>query len=695
MRFRNGFWHLDDNVTLFSNKEYFETGAKNGKFSLFACSNPVTCRNDTLNNPVITTEITAVQPDILRVDVYHHKGCVNEKPFPEIPVISEGLTGENSISSGNLKAEFINGELVFTFKGKELTKRFSRLSGCMNTPAGTFMAEYLTTDIGENYYGLGERFTSFVKNGQKVEMWNLDSGCSSEMSHKNVPFFVSSKNYGVFVLSYGRVSFEMGSEVAQCAQFSVRGERLSYVIIAGDTLKDVVSLYTSITGRPSLPPKWSFGLWLSTSFTTDYSEKTVLSFVDRMKSENIPLSVIHFDCFWMKGFQWVDFEWDKDMFPDPQGMLEKLHDRGLHVSVWINPYVAQKSHLFDEGARKGYFLRKDDGNVWQCDVWQAGMAIVDFTNPEAVKWYQSKLRKLVDMGVDCFKTDFGENIPTENVVWADGSDPLLMHNKYTYIYNKTVFSLLEEMKGDEAIVFTRSGTIGSQTMPVHWAGDNVATYSSMAETLRGGLSLSLSGFGFWSHDIGGFEDTTAPDLFKRWVAFGLLSSHSRLHGSSSYRVPWAFDEEACRVTEFFTNLKMSLLPYLWKCAEESHSTGIPVLRPLILEFGFDDEMIRYLDREYMLGPDILIAPVMREDGLCSFYLPRGKWVSMIDGSFEEGPKWITRTYDFFSLPMYARENSVIPMEEGGKTVFHIFNPSAELRNRIPSEYKEAVVSASE
>ena len=706
MRFRNGFWHLDGNVTLYSHKAYFETDARDNKLSLYAASYPITCRNDTLNNPVITTEIYPVAENILRVDVYHHKGAVEEKPFPAITSTFRGIVGDNSITSGNLKAEYADGTLVFSYKGNKLTKRFSRLSGCMTTPDGRFMAEYLNTDIGENYYGLGERFTSFVKNGQKVEMWNLDSGCSSEMSHKNIPFFISSKNYGIFVLSYSKVSFEMGSEVTECAQFSVPGEKLSYCIIAGDTLKDVVSGYTKITGRPALPPKWSFGLWLSTSFTTDYSEKTVLSFVDRMAKENIPLSVMHFDCFWMKGFQWVDFTWDPEMFPDPVSMLRKLHDRGLHVSVWINPYVAQKSPLFDEGASKGYFLRRKDGNVWQCDVWQAGMAIVDFTNPAAVKWYQDKLRKLVEMGVDCFKTDFGENIPVDDVVWYDGSDPALMHNRYTYIYNEAVFSLLKEMKGDDAMVFTRSATIGSQTMPVHWAGDNVATYSSMASTLRGGLSLALSGFGFWSHDIGGFEDTTSPDLFKRWVAFGLLSSHSRLHGSSSYRVPWAFDEEACRVTEFFTNLKKSLLPYLWKYAEESHNTGIPILRPLLLEFGTGDEMIRYIDKEYMLGPSLLVAPVMKENGECSFYLPEGRWISILDGTSAEGPCWIRKNYDFFSLPLYARENSIIPMEKDGKHILYAYNVSeaelegiAEIKNGEcilhDDNYSELVVTVSE
>ena len=665
MRFRNGFWHLDDGVTLYSEKNYFETTAGNGRLALYSCAYPISCRNDTLNNPVITTEITAAGKDILRVDVYHHKGSLEDSPAPAVPSLP-GETGDCSVASGDLKAEFRDGTLVFSYKGRDLTQRFSRLSGCMTTPSGRYMAEYLTTDIGETYYGLGERFTSFVKNGQKVEMWNLDSGCASEMSHKNVPFFVSSKNYGVLVLSYGRVSFEMGSEVAECAQFSVAGERLSYCIIAGDTMKDVVENYTSLTGRPALPPQWSFGLWLSTSFTTDYSEKTVLSFVDRMKEYKIPLSVMHFDCFWMKGFQWVDFQWDPEMFPDPEGMLRKLHERGLHVSVWINPYVAQKSPLFDEGAEAGYFLKRKDGSVWQCNVWQAGMAIVDFTNPAAAEWYQGKLRKLVEMGVDCFKTDFGENIPTEDVMWYDGSDPRLMHNCYTFLYNRTVFNLLQEMKGDEAMVFTRSGTIGSQQYPVHWAGDNVASYASMAETLRGGLSLALSGFGYWSHDIGGFEDTTTPDLFKRWVAFGLLSSHSRLHGSSSYRVPWAFDEEACRVTSFFSSLKAELLPYLWYYAKISHNTGLPILRPMMLEFGTDDEMLKYLDQQYMLGPSLLVAPVFREDGEGRCYLPEGRWVSLLDGSSAEGPVWIKKKYDYFSLPLYIRENSLIPTEKDGK-----------------------------
>lgn len=667
MRFRNGFWHLDDGVRLFSEKNYFEVEHDDSRLSLYSSAYPISNRNDTLNNPVITTEISVIRENILRVDVYHHDGALQASPVPDLMRNNAlGRIGVDFIEAGLLRASLKDNELVFTYDGKKLTSRFSRLSGYMSSSSGNYMVEYLTTDVGETYFGLGERFTPFVKNGQKVEMWNLDSGCASEMSHKNVPFFISSKNYGIFVLSYGKVSFEMGSEVAECAQFSVPGEHISYCIIAGDNLKDVVSSYTALTGRPALPPRWSFGLWLSTSFTTDYSESVVLSFVDKMQMYGIPLSVFHFDCFWMKGFQWTDFEWDRKMFPDPIGLLRKLHERNLHVSVWINPYIAQKSPAFREGLQNDYFLKRKDGSVWQCDVWQAGMAIVDFTNPEARKWYQEKLRGLMRMGVDCFKTDFGENIPVDDVSWFDGSDPYLMHNYYTYIYNKAVFGVVQEEKGDDAMVFTRSASIGSQKFPVHWAGDNTASYISMAETLRGGLSLSLSGFGFWSHDIGGFEDDTSPDLFKRWVAFGLLSSHSRLHGSSSYRVPWVFDEEACRVTSFFTNLKKELMPYLWYYAMKSHQEGIPILRPLILEFGTGDEMLRYLEREYMLGPSILVAPVFNEDGKGECYLPEGKWVSLLDGSAEEGPKWIRKIYDYFSLPLYIRENSLIPIEKDGK-----------------------------
>lgn len=305
-------------------------------------------------------------------------------------------------------------------------------------------------------------------------------------------------------------------------------------------------------------------------------------------------------------------------------------------------------------------MKKPNGDVWQWDLWQAGMGIVDFTNPEASKWFQEKLKGLLDMGVDSFKTDFGERIPTD-VVYFDGSDPNKMHNYYAYLYNDVVFDLLKQEKGEEeAIVFARSATAGGQKFPVHWGGDCDSTYDAMAESLRGGLSLTTSGFGYWSHDIGGFENTATPDVFKRWTAFGLLSSHSRFHGSSSYRVPWNFDEEAVDVARHFTKLKNSLMPYLYEQSVENSKTGIPVMRSMVLEFP-EDPLCETLDRQYMLGDSLLVAPIFNEEGIGSFYLPKGKWTHLLTGEVVEGGTWLKQPYDYFSLPLFVRPNTILPI----------------------------------
>ncbi|MDD5897777.1 MAG: alpha-xylosidase, partial [Clostridia bacterium] len=299
--------------------------------------------------------------------------------------------------------------------------------------------------------------------------------------------------------------------------------------------------------------------------------------------------------------------------------------------------------------------------VWQTDMWQSGMGIVDFTNPAACEWYAGHLRRLMDMGVDCFKTDFGERIPVRDIVYFNGMDPLHMHNYYTYLYNRLVFETIREKRGEgEAMVFARSATAGGQQFPVHWGGDNSAVYISMAETLRGGLGMSHSGFGFWSHDISGFESTAPADVYKRWCVFGLLSSHSRLHGSSSYRVPWLFDEEACDVLRKFVKLKCRLMPYLYAAAVEAHEHGTPMLRPMMLEFP-DDPGCDTLDRQYMLGGSLLVAPVFSKEGQVDFYAPEGEWTNILDDHFVAGGGWRREVHDFMSLPLMAREGSVIAM----------------------------------
>ncbi|MGD0249076.1 MAG: alpha-xylosidase, partial [Candidatus Limnocylindrales bacterium] len=566
-----------------------------------------------------------------------------------------------TLTSGHLAVRFPHGgewRVEFLADGKPLTASEAGGMCIAQSEDHHYLYDQLSLAVGARVYGLGERFGPFVKNGQSIEIDNRDGGTGSDQAYKNVPFYLTDRGYGVFVNDPGPVSFEVASERADRVQFSVEGQSLEYFVIYGPSPKDILEKYTALTGRPALPPAWSFGLWLSTSFTTSYDEKTVGGFVDGMIDREIPLSVFHFDAFWMRELSWCDFTWDERTFPDPEGMLRRLHQRGVKVSVWINPYIAQASRLFAEAAAAGYLVHKPNGDVWQTDLWVAGMAIVDFTNPEARKWFAGKLGALIDQGVDCFKTDFGERIPTD-VVWHDGSDPARMHNFYAYLYNKTVFDLLRERRGEgEAVVFARSATAGCQQFPVHWGGDCESTFGSMADSLRGGLSLGLCGFGFWSHDIGGFEGKPSPNLYERWAAFGLLSSHSRLHGSNSARVPWLVDDKAVDVVSSFARLKCRLMPYLYGAATEATRRGIPVMRAMLLEFP-DDPTAGFLDRQYMLGPSLLVAPVFTDDGVVEHYVPAGPWTHFVTGRTVKGPAWVRERYDVSSLPLLVRPGSVV------------------------------------
>ena len=281
------------------------------------------------------------------------------------------------------------------------------------------------------------------------------------------------------------------------------------------------------------------------------------------------------------------------------------------------------------------------------------------------------------MGVDCLKTDFGERIPVTGVRFHDGSDPLHMHNYYTHLYNRMVFELLEKKRGKgEAVLFARSATAGGQQFPCHWGGDNTANYLSMAETLRAGLSMSHSGFGFWSHDISGFEQTAPAEVYKRWAQFGLMSSHSRLHGSVSYRVPWLFDDESSVVLAKFTRLKNRLMPYLFAAAVEAHEKGIPMMRPMMLEFP-DDITAQMADRQYMFGPELLVAPVFHASEV-EFYLPKGRWINILDGHAVDGERWVHESYDFMNMPLFVREGTVLPMGASGDRPDYDYADGVEL-----------------
>lgn len=672
MKFTNGYWLIRPNFQMQYATQAVRVEKRPDALHVLSACRPIHHRGDTLDGGTLDVTFTAPRENIIRVTVTHFAGKRDNAPHFEtyeepVNAVIEENDETVSFTSGKLTARVQKGENwrvdYVAEDGRVLTSSaFRGMGRALDKDTGkTYMSDSLMLDVGECVYGLGERFAAYVKNGQSIDMWNADGGTASEQTYKNIPFYMTNRGYGVFVEDTSDVSFEVASEKVERVQFSAEGETIVYDVIYGGTPKAVLDGYTALTGRPALMPAWSFGLWLSTSFTTNYDEKTATSFIQGMADRDIPLSVFHFDCFWMKGFNWCNFTWDEETFPDPEGMLKRYHDRGLHLCCWINPYIGQASPLFREGMEHGYLLKKTNGDVWQTDLWQAGMGILDVTNPDARAWYCGYLRKILRMGVDCLKTDFGERIPVKDIAYFDGKDPLHMHNYYSFLYNKMVFDLLKEERGEgEAILFARSATAGSQQFPVHWGGDNSASYVSMAETLRAGLSMSHSGFGFWSHDISGFEQTAPADVYKRWAAFGLLSSHSRLHGSSSYRVPWLFDEESCDVVRKFTRLKCRLMPYLYGVAVEAHEHGTPMMRPMMLEFP-DDPACDTLDRQYMMGESLLVAPVFHADSHVDYYLPDGLWTSLLDGRKVQGGHWQKETHDFLSLPLMVRPGTVLPM----------------------------------
>mgnify|MGYP002737407932 CR=1 FL=1 len=706
MKFGNGCWLYKEGCEGFSPAEVSDVRIGGDSAVLLMPASHISHRGDTLGGVMLTLRISSPLRDVIRVQVFHHEGALDKGPSfetAENPCDTFSLEeSEDEVTVISGRASFsVNkrtGRMVFAYDeeirceagGKDLAYLKTDWRGhAYPKTEDAYMRQQFGIGVGERFYGLGERFTPFVKNGQTVDIWQEDGGTSTEQSYKNIPFCLSNRGYGVFVNHPEKVSFEVGTESVSKIGFSVPGEKLDYFLIGGDDPAGVLERYTALTGRPPLPAPWTFGLWLSTSFTTDYDEETVMSFINGMRERDIPLSVFHFDCFWMKGFNWCDFAWDAEVFPDPAGMLQRIDEKDLKVCVWINPYIAQASSIFEEGAKNGYFLKRPDGSVWQWDMWQPGMAVVDFTNPDARKWYQDKLRMLVRMGVDCFKTDFGERIPTD-VVYFDGSDPVKMHNYYTQMYNQAVYEVLEEEKGkDQAILFARSATAGGQKFPVHWGGDCWSDFPSMAESLRGGLSLMLSGFGFWSHDIGGFESQSTADVYKRWCAFGLLSSHSRLHGSTSYRVPWNYDDEATDVLRFFTKLKMRLMPYIYGAAVSAHQYGMPVMRPMMLEFPYD-ENCQVLDRQYMLGDSLLVAPIFNDEGIASYYLPDGVWTDFFTDEAVKGGRWFRRYVGYDSIPLYVRPGSVIPFGACGDSPVYDYADGVTLKLYEPEDNETVI-----
>jgi alpha-D-xyloside xylohydrolase len=501
----------------------------------------------------------------------------------------------------------------------------------------------------ERIFGFGESFTRLNKRGQRVVAYLRDAmGAQSRLQYKAVPFFLSDKGYGMFVHTSAPVTFDVGAEYDAHHTIYAGDELLDLFVFLGKP-KDIVSEYTALTGRSPVPPLWSFGLWMSR--ITYNAEAQVRDVARKLRQYRIPADVLHLDTGWFETDWRSDFRFSTSRFSDPAAMLRDLRAQGFHVSLWQYTYFTPKNALWREIVDRGYGVRDAGGRLPAEDV------VLDFSNPEAVAWYKGKLAGLLKMGVSVIKADFGEGAPLAGL-YHSGRSGWYEHNLYPVRYNEAVYQVTKDLVGD-GIIWGRSAWAGSQRFPLHWGGDAENTNQAMAATLRAGLSMGLSGFTFWSHDAGGFVARAPRDLYRRWLAFGVLTSHTRTHGAPP-REPWEYDEAFVEDFRRAVDLKYALMPYIYAQAKAASARGWPMLRALFFEYP-DDPTSWLVEDEYLFGSDLLVAPLFEDNAHGRrVYLPPGAWVDYQTGRAYEGARWHEIAAGAIPIVLLVRNHAAIP-----------------------------------
>jgi alpha-D-xyloside xylohydrolase len=510
------------------------------------------------------------------------------------------------------------------------------------------VAAVLSLSAGEKLFGGGESFTRLDKRGQKLILSVNDAnGTETDRMYKPIPFVMSNRGYGLFTHTSAPATFDVGATFHGSNELLLGDDEVDLFAFLG-TPKEILNEYTDLTGKSPMPPLWSFGFWMSR--ITYYSEDEVRSVAAKLRENRIPADVIHLDTGWFETDWRSDYQFSKTRFRDPAKMISDLKNDGFHISLWQLPYFVPNNSLYPEIVSRGLAVHDGKGNLPSAD------AVLDFSNPETVTWYQGKLAPLLKMGVGAIKVDFGEAAPF-NGIYASGRSGFYEHNLYPLRYNKTVADITRQVTGDN-IIWARSAWAGSQRYPLHWGGDTAVTDVGMASTLRGGLSFGLSGFTFWSHDIGGFAGKTPEDLYRRWVPFGMLSSHARSHGVPP-REPWEFGDDFMNAFRRADDLRYQLMPYIYAQAMDASSRGLPMVRALFVEFP-DDPGSWGIEDEYLFGSDMLVAPLL-ETGSTSrdVYLPPGTWIDYQTGR-TFGTGWHHIEAGTIPVVLLVRDGAVIP-----------------------------------
>ena len=477
---------------------------------------------------------------------------------------------------------------------------------------------------GERIYGCGESFTSLNKVGQKVHLYVTDpQGPETDGMYKPVPFYFSNRGYGIFMHTSAPATCDFGASYIGAQRLFMADETMDFFIFLGEP-KDILDEYTNLTGKSPMLPLWTFGTWMSR--ITYFSQQEGLDIAAKLRENRIPADVIHFDTGWF-GVDWqCDYEFAHDRFPNPVAMLKKLKKEGFHPCLWQLPYFTPKNRYFKELVDNNMHVRNAMGGMPYED------AVLDLSNQQTVKWYQDKIAHLIQQGVGAIKCDFGEAAPF-NGLYASGRTGLYEHNLYPLRYNKALWEAVRDNAG-EGVIWARSAWAGSQRYPLHWGGDAATNDIGMMGDLRGGLSLGLSGFSFWSHDMGGFVTASPEDIYRRWLPFGFLSSHTRAHGAPPTE-PWLISESFTDAFRRCAEMKYALMPYVYAQAKDCSNRGLPMLRALFVEFPHDAGAWLVED-EYMFGSQILVAPLMESGTSRTCYLPQGKWIDYQTGKVYEG-----------------------------------------------------------
>ena len=509
-----------------------------------------------------------------------------------------------------------------------------------------------TLSPGEKIFGCGESFTGLDKRGQKIVLWADDAnGIQNQGMYKPIPFFMSNRGYGMFLHTSSPVTCDFGNYFSGVNSLMLGDDELDLFVFLGSP-REILDEYTKLTGKSPMPPLWSFGLWMSRC--TYNAEKQVRDIAAQLRANNIPCDVLHLDTGWFETDWRCDYQFSTSRFTDPQKMIADLKQDGFHISLWQLPYFVPKNTLFHELVEKNLVVRDAKGNLPYED------AVLDFSNPKTVEWYQGKLANLLKLGVGAIKVDFGEAAPN-NGLYASGRTGFYEHNLYPLRYNKAVADITKKTTG-ENIIWARSAWAGSQRYPIHWGGDAESTDQGMAAELRGGLSFGLSGFSFWSHDVGGFTANSVANmdknLFARWLAFGMLSSHSRCHGIAP-KEPWNYGKAFMDEFRVIDELKYRLMPYVYAQAKDCSDHGLPMVRALFVEYP-DDPGSWIVDDEYLFGSSILVAPLMEENATGrNVYLPPGTWIDYQTGKAYDGG-WRRIEAGPIPVVMLVRNGTVLP-----------------------------------